>query len=176
MSQTPSNLTRRAVARLGATIAAASALPATAQAADRPSARLPPGDRLEIIELIARYAWAYDTGHLEDFLDTFTPDGSMIGFGTLIEGKPAIRTFIAGIIAARGTAGWQHLTDHHVFRDVGAKSCTVYSYYMMAEVDPQGGNGQVRAAGYYISHCRKDGGAWRFARREVCRWNSQRPW
>jgi hypothetical protein len=73
--------------------------------------------------------------------------------------------------------GWQHLTDHHVFTQYDGKSCRVYSYYLMPESDNAGGNGHVRAMGYYVSHCVKQpDGRWLFARREVFRWNGKRPW
>lgn len=178
MTSDEASLTRRDIARLSAGLAALS-LPATATPAatgKRRQARIPAQDRLEVMELIALYAWAYDTSHPDDLVDTFTQDGTLTVFGRPIGGREEIRSFIAGAIANRGEAGWQHLTDQHVFRDYSGERCTVYSFYLMAEADRSGGNGRVRAMGYYVSHCRKEAGEWRFASREIVRWNSKRPW
>lgn len=171
-------ISRRDIALVGAGLAALS-LPATdaqARSGKNRAVRIPAEDRLDIIELMARYAWAYDTGHIDGFLDTFTEDGTMIGFGKLIGGKAEIRPFLVEGLARRGEAGWQHLTDHHVFRDYTGDTCTVFSFYTMMEADSSGANGRVRAMGYYTSHCRKEKGEWLFARREVTRWDGKRPW
>jgi hypothetical protein len=76
----------------------------------------------------------------------------------------------------RGEHGWQHRTDHHVFRDFGGRHCTIYSYYLMPESDAAGGDVRVRAMGYYISHCQKLTDRWLFKKREVVRWNGKTPW
>ncbi|OYU73840.1 MAG: hypothetical protein CFE32_19740, partial [Alphaproteobacteria bacterium PA3] len=130
----------------------------------------------EITELMARYAWAYDTNHVEDLLATFTSDGTMWAFGVLLGGRDKIGQMIAANATRRGDAGWQHLTDNHVFQDYTGKTVTVYSFYTMIEADASGANGRVRAIGYYTSYCRKEGGKWLFARRDVARWNGKRPW
>lgn len=179
MASDDTTFSRRELARLGIA-AAGMTLPAIlsvpAAAATGTTRRIPTADRLEIIELIARYAWAYDTNEVEDLLATFTPDGTMWTFGELVGGRDKIAEMIAGNATRRGSAGWQHLTDHHVFRDFTGKSVTVYSFYTMIEADVTGANGRVRAIGYYTSYCRKVGNEWLFARRDVTRWNGKRPW
>lgn len=172
------HLSRRDLARVGTGLAALALPMAGAMAIEPavPHSRIPAQDRGEIIELMARYAWAYDTGEIQDLLDTFTDDGTMVVFGDLIGGKDQIGPFIADAVTRRGTAGWQHLTDHHIFRDFTGDLCTAYSFYLMAEADETGANGRVRAMGYYTSYCRKENGEWLFARRDVTRWNSHRPW
>lgn len=180
MSADGSNLSRRDLARLGAGMAVAApalaAGPAEARAAGKKPSRVPVEDRLDIIELMARYAWAYDTNNVPDLLATFTADGTMYAFGDPVGGRDKIAEMIAGNAERRGTAGWQHLTDHHVFRDYTGDRCTVYSFYTMMEGDAAGANGRVRAMGYYTSYCRKENGEWLFARRDVTRWNGKRPW
>ena len=42
-----------------------------------PKPKLPVEDRLEITDLIARYAWALDTGDVEAYLDCFVEDAWM---------------------------------------------------------------------------------------------------
>lgn len=179
MSSDDTTYSRRDMARLGTGIAALAlpaAIVAPAMATGTTHRRIPVDARLEIIELIARYAWAYDTNEVEDLLATFTSDGTMWTFGELVGGRDKIAEMIAANAARRGTAGWQHLTDHHVFRDFTGKSVTVYSFYTMIEADASGANGRVRAIGYYTSYCRKQGGEWLFARRDVTRWNGKQPW
>lgn len=177
---------RRRLVQLGALFAtgtavlsgteASAAKPAEPDAAGR-QRKVPAEDKLAIIELMAHYAWAYDTAHVDAFVNTFTEDGELYIFGHPVGGRAAIPAFLQGAFEARKDNGWQHLTDHHVFRDYDGRRCTVYSFYLMPEADPNGGNGRLRAMGYYTSHCVKmPDGEWLFARRDVSRWNSKRPW
>ena len=41
--------------------------------------KVPLEDRVEIEELMARYAWALDTGDLDGYADCFHPDGWLEG-------------------------------------------------------------------------------------------------
>lgn len=133
-------------------------------------------DRMAIIELMARYAWAYDTEDARALASTFTHDGQLEVFGrVLIDGHKDIPAFMEQARSMKGEHGWQHLTDHHLFRDYDGSTCTVYSYYMMPEGDAQGGNARVRAMGYYVSHCIRSDSGWRFTRRSVVRWNGKAP-
>lgn len=182
---TSNPVTRRNIAQ----IAAAAALGASASVASarapgpvenghaRPSRLQPPADdRLEIIELMARYAWAYDTQDARGLASTFTPEGELIVFGNvLISGHGDIPAFLEQAALMRGDHGWQHLTDHHLFRDYDGQRCAVYSYYTMPESDAQGGNVNMRAMGYYVSDCLRTESGWKFARRAVFRWNGQAP-
>lgn len=175
---------RRDLARIGAGIAVGSATMAAGSlaAAESPAhapakqVTVPADDKLAIMELIALYTWSYDTGDTPGIQATFTDDGKLYGFHDEVFDKEAMTDFFAGIYKMRGSNGWQHLNDHHVFRDYDGENCTVYSYYTMVEADAAGSNGQVKAMGYYISHCRKIGGEWKFAERRIIRWDSKRPW
>jgi hypothetical protein len=125
---------------------------------------------------MARYAWAYDTSHVEALAATFTPDGVLEVFGKpLVTGRSGFAGFLAMAADMRKDHGWQHLSDHHVFADYDGRRCKVYSYYLMPESDQTGGNVQVRAMGYYVSHCVRTGDGWLFAKREVLRWNGKQP-
>ncbi len=140
-------------------------------------ARIGAGDKLAIIELIGLYAWYYDCGDAAAFAGTFTEDGVLEIFGTPRgQGRAAIEAFIRTGFEMRGDAGWQHLTDHHHFRDYTGNSVKVYSYYLMPVSDANGGNVTLRAMGYYVSDCVKVDGEWLFARREVFRWTGALPW
>jgi SnoaL-like domain len=151
---------------------------AAAPATTRAGKPLPIADRLELTELIARYAWAYDCGEAELMADTFTADGSIEAWGKQVgSGRTGLIEFARGLFAERGDRDWQHLTDHHVFEG-GGESCTVYSYYSMLEgtrTDPR--EFRVRSFGYYVSECVRQDGGWRFRKRSIHRWNAQRaPW
>jgi roadblock/LC7 domain-containing protein len=139
--------------------------------------QLPVVDRLALLDLIANYAWGYDTNNLALFAGTFTPDGELVVFGNLLaKGRDSMGAFLKSAAQMRGAHGWQHRTDHHVFRDYAGKACTIYSYYLMPESDAAGAQVTVRAMGYYTSYCRRIRGEWFFARREVHRWNGRTPW
>lgn len=161
---------------LGATVAAVSLTDVShADAMEMP--RISADDRLDIIELMAKYAWSYDTSDVEGFAHTFTPDGIVEVFGKeMARGRETMRSFLEQGFAMRGDKGWQHLTDHHHFRDYDGKSCTIYSYYFMTEGDGNGANVHLRAMGYYISHCVKIDHRWFFKKRAVFRWDGKRPW
>jgi hypothetical protein len=167
----PASISRRsfAFAATGAVMAVA----ATGQG----DARVPADDRLDLLDLMARYAWAYDTNDAAGFAATFTPDGVLEIFGNEIaRGRGSMPAFLDSAVKMRGEHGWQHRTDQHVFRNFDGQRCTVYSYYLMPESDATGGNVQVRAMGYYVSHCQKFKGLWLFSKREVFRWNGKSPW
>lgn len=138
--------------------------------------RISADDKLDIIELMARYAWAYDTSNEASLSATFTPDGVLEVFGKpLVEGRENFGPFLAMAADMRGAHGWQHLTDHHVFTDYDGASCKVFSYYTMPEAAPDGGSVQLRAMGYYISHCVRTPEGWLFSKREVIRWSGKQP-
>jgi len=166
-----------AIAASGLSLAAmAGATAAQAGGRDAPRRRIPADDRLDMIELMGRYAWAYDTMNAEALAATFTTDGVLEVFGRpLVTDRSGFAGFLATAAEMRKDRGWQHLTDHHIFADYDGTRCTVYSYYVMPEADPSGGDVDLRAIGYYISHCVRQGDGWLFARRQVLRWDGKQP-
>jgi len=133
-------------------------------------------DRLEIIELMALYAWAYDTEDAKALQATFTADGELEVFGNVLaRSVDGFEPFIAMAAEMKAGHGWQHLADHHVFRDYDGHKCTVYSYYTMAQGNAGGGDVLLRAMGYYVSQCVLTAEGWRFARRSVVRWDGRSP-
>lgn len=141
-----------------------------------PAMKLSAEDRLDLLELIAVYAWAYDCEDAELLRTTFTPDGVLEVFGKVLgSGKTGFDDMIAHSQEMKGEHGWQHLADHHVFRDYDGDSCKVYSYYTMAESDAAGANLTMRAMGYYVSDCVRGPDGWLFAKRTVTRWNGTMP-
>lgn len=126
--------------------------------------------------MMARYAWAYDTEDAAALASTFTPDGSLEVFGNVTVHSPTeFPAFLDQARQLKGEHGWQHLADHHLFRDYDGQNCIVYSYYLMPESDRQGGNVTLRAMGYYVSACSRTPRGWRFTKRSVVRWNGAAP-
>lgn len=156
------------------------ALACTAAPSVAPKAGLLDGpsadDRFALLELIARYAWAYDTEDAAALAATFTEDGVLEVWGKVMaSGRAAFAPLIDQARMMKGEHGWQHLADHHIFRDYDGQRCTIYSYYTMPESDDSGGNVTVRAMGYYISHCQRTNEGWLFEKRSVARWNGKAP-
>jgi hypothetical protein len=121
-------------------------------------------DRLDIFDLFARYAWAYDCSDAEAYAETFASDGVLRGNQLLVTGRPAIRDAIKAFFEMRGTSLWQHHNDH-LRMSGSATECTVWSYWAVLEhqrIDDRYGIGQL---GHYFSRCVKLEGRWYFKER-----------
>jgi hypothetical protein len=70
-------------------------------------------DRLEILELCARYNYFTDTGDAQEVARLFTSDGVFDGPPGRFEGFDAIVAFNENIYQA--LAGSMHFTDNHLF-------------------------------------------------------------
>src|ERR1700680_363078 len=60
--------------------------------------RLSTGDRVSIMELLARYARCLDSGDLDGYVRNFAPDGSL--FGSHV-GHQQIREYVGSVIQRR---------------------------------------------------------------------------
>lgn len=139
-------------------------------------ARIPAEDRLDMIELMARYAWSYDCGHMDGFIQCFTPDGIIEAFGKEeARGHASMKPLLEMLFKIRGDKGWQHLTDHHHFQEFDGVRCKVYSYFLMPEMDKVAKVNSVRSMGYYISYCVKIDDEWYFEKRSIHRWDGVLP-
>ena len=116
-------------------------------------------DRLDIFDLFARYAWAYDCGDAQAYAEVFTEDGLLADEGDLhAVGRPAIREAIQTYFDMRGASTWQHHNAH--LRMVGdGVGCDVHSYWTVLEHRPDGGHG-VGSLGWYLTRCVKQDGRW----------------
>jgi hypothetical protein len=137
----------------------------------RPSAE----DRLDIMELFARYSWSYDCSDVQGYAATFTPDGVIEAFGKeAARGREAIAKFLPGIYALRGEDDWQHHNDHFIF-DGDDKACTVYNYWALLQRKHGSDDYSVRSFGYYVSLCVKIDGEWLIHKRSINHWDHQQP-
>jgi uncharacterized protein (TIGR02246 family) len=121
-------------------------------------------DRFGILDLFARYAWAYDCGDAQAYAEAFTSDGVLADEHDLrAVGRPAIAEAIKQFFEMRGANVWQHFNNH--LRISGdSESCTVYAYWAVLSHHPDGTHG-VDTLGWYKNRCRKVDGVWLLAER-----------
>jgi len=109
-------------------------------------------DRIAIHELLARYAWALDTGDVEALVACFTPDAVMI---EEVFEEPDRWVGHAGILC-----------------EGDSRACTVRSFAFVTEC-----RGEppyvLRFAGHYLDRVVKTGGTWRFRERIVRLWDGE---
>ena len=122
--------------------------------------RMTADDKLDIFDLFARYAWAYDCSDAQAYAETFAPDGILADAGQLrVQGRTEIQKAIHHFFDMRGTSLWQHHNDHLRIEGNG-NECTVWSYWAVLEhraVDDHHGVGRL---GYYFTQCAKIDGSW----------------
>ncbi len=137
-----------------------------------PSA-VPVADRLEIHELLARYAWALDTGDLDGLVACFTPDAVLIEEvfedPDRWEGHEGIRRLAQHYASAPGFPGRQHHISQ-VLIDGDASTAKVRAFTFVTEC-----HGEppylLRFAGYYEDRVAKRQGEWLFTERVIRLWD-----
>jgi hypothetical protein len=135
--------------------------------------RLSSDDRLEIQEVIHRYAWALDTGDVECFVDCFSPDGVLIwdAFETpdRYEGAEALRRFAAFLRDLPTSAGRQHMVGNTLIEGQGDEARA--SSYVV--VFARGGEGPhlVGVMGWYEDLLSRSDRGWRIRERVIRDWS-----
>jgi|TARA_B110000263_G_C15258731_1_gene487767 hypothetical protein len=124
-------------------------------------------DRLNILELLARYSWAFDTGDGPAYAQVFTEDGIMEGGTTRIEGREALEAFVKRLF--NPAVPKQHWTTNHRF-EPNEDGCRVYSYLMELEIDEEGNN-HVAIVGCYEDDAVRSDLGWLLAHRVFKPWN-----
>ena len=120
-------------------------------------------DRLEILELAARYSHAFDYGDTDAFVETFTQDGVVTNGQDTLSGAEELRAFAAK--HAQGSLNGRHWTCNHVI-DGDGESATHSSYLMIVRMNE---TPIIGATGIYRDSLKKVDGEWRFVRREITR-------
>jgi hypothetical protein len=72
-------------------------------------------DRNAILDLIARYYWAFDDGDIENYQAVWTGEGLLSGFGDPIRGIAALK----GVVTAtfeKSKGSWRHFFANPLFR------------------------------------------------------------
>jgi uncharacterized protein (TIGR02246 family) len=117
-------------------------------------------DLAEITQLYAAYNLAVDDGDGDGFAACFVAGGALVADGNPIEGHVALADFARSVPA--GLPGIRHMaTNVNVSGDGDAATGRSYLMVVLAGAQPQ-----VLMTGQYRDTLRRDGGAWRFVRRD----------
>jgi len=136
------------------------------------SVALSAGDRLEIHELLARYAWSLDTGDEDAFVGCFCSDGELVW--DVFEstgcwrGAAALRRFIGYFRQRPESAGRQHHVSNVIVTPTAA-GAGVRSYVAVAMRDGNGPH-RLNVLGHYEDEVTREAGHWHFARRCIRDW------
>ena len=131
--------------------------------------RLSADDRLDIMDLIARYASTLDAGDLDGYVNNFAPDGVLFENH---RGQDAIREYVA-MLMRQGRAGplpngdvaYRHFVGAPTI-DGGDGQAGVRSYLLWVNM---GSDPPVSAAAEYTDRCVKLDGRWVFQSRTLRR-------
>jgi len=121
-------------------------------------------DRLEILELLARYAHATDTIDAEARASVFTDDGVFDASNSRLQGRTEL-------LAARRPANasslrhWVNNTVIEGDRDAARAK----TYLAVVDTAGEGAQPSIWLTGIYYDTLRKVGGRWRFAYRNFVR-------
>jgi 3-phenylpropionate/cinnamic acid dioxygenase small subunit len=127
-------------------------------------------DRLDVMELIARYAQCIDGGDLDGYVDNFLPDGVIEWQNGVANGRKAIRRWVGGLMATGRIGGEPAFTRHfvnlpYVF-DGDGRRCSARSYVIIFRLNTNGGV-VVPSVGSYSDTCVKTDAGWRFQKRVI---------
>ena len=123
-------------------------------------------DRLEILELFARYSWAIDTGDADSYASVFVENGTMQGGVRKFQGTEELKRFVS--LIWKSDSHTQHWTTNHIFtpNDFG---CSAVSY--LVEFKAQSADrSEVAIVGYYKDELTKTENGWRFVHRNFTAW------
>jgi ketosteroid isomerase-like protein len=132
-------------------------------------------DRIAINDLLARYAWALDTGDVDAFVACFTPTAVVIEEvfeePDRWEGADGIRALAEHFRNSPGFPGRQHHVSQLLVEGDGER-CLVRAFALVSEC-----RGEppyvVRFAGYYDDQLVKSSGRWLFQQRIIRLWDGE---
>ncbi|HLF77210.1 MAG TPA: nuclear transport factor 2 family protein [Dehalococcoidia bacterium] len=127
-------------------------------------------DRLDVLELIARYAQCIDGGDLDGYVDNFLPGGVIEWANGVANGREEIRSWVGGLMATGRIGGEPAFTRHFVnlpyIYDGDGQRCSARTYVIIFTLDVSG-KVTVPSVGSYTDTCVKTEHGWRFARRII---------
>jgi hypothetical protein len=137
------------------------------------SAPLPVEDQLAIRDVIARYAWALDTGDVEGFVACFCSDGVLVWDAFEAperwQGTDALRHFASFFRDLPTSAGRQHHVTNVVIEPCeGGARAKSYAAVVVRQGD---GPHLLHVMGYYEDRFRREDGQWRLAERVIRDWS-----
>ena len=121
-------------------------------------------DRTAIQDLVSRYNMAHDTDDVDGWLDTFTGDAVFVTAGSRSEGREQLRHFF--LEGGERLPNVRHITYNSVFEPVegDAERVRMRSDLLVFRADEPPLLVLTRR---YRDTLRRDGGEWRFERREI---------
>jgi hypothetical protein len=139
------------------------------------SKRLSADDRLDIMDLIARYAYTLDSGDLDGYVNNFAPDGVLF---EQHRGQAEIREYVR-MLMRQGRAGplpsgdvaYRHFVGSPVIDGAGDKAI-VHSYLLWVNM---GTDPPVSSAAEYTDECARVDGRWVFQSRSLRRLAGRAP-
>jgi hypothetical protein len=130
-------------------------------------------DQLAIRDVVARYAWALDTGDVDGFVACFCSDGVLV-WDAFAEpdrwqGHAALRHFAEFFRSLPTSAGRQHHVSNTLVTacDGGARSRS----YVAVALRQGDGPHLLNVMGYYEDLFRREHGVWRLAERIIRDWS-----
>ena len=119
-------------------------------------------DRLDILDLYARQAWALDTGDVDGYVDVFAPD-AVLDLANKHQGHAAIRRFAEAFWANDvGVMGSQHHVDQVVLEGDGERATARAYVTRTYRMSGRGRNNILPIwQGYYADTLVKVDGRWR---------------
>ncbi|HEY4409400.1 MAG TPA: nuclear transport factor 2 family protein [Acidimicrobiia bacterium] len=127
-------------------------------------------DRLDILDLYARYSVLFDTGQAEAWADLFTPDGTF-----LIVGGPSLygRGELAPFAERRyqDTPGIRHIVSN-VIVEPAADGARGSAYVVVLGGVDDGTETQILTLGGYDDRLARTEAGWRFESRTYCAWTN----
>jgi hypothetical protein len=130
-------------------------------------------DRLAIHEVIARYAWALDTGDVEGFVACFCRDGVLLWDAfeqpQSWQGEAALRHFASFFRNLPSSAGRQHHVSNTVITPT-PEGAAARSYVTVALRQGDGPHA-LHVMGWYEDGLRQEDGQWHLASRIIRDWS-----
>ena len=123
-------------------------------------------DRLDIEEVLTRYAWAIDTKQFDGLDDVFTPDAFVdyTSAGGIKGSYPEIKQWLATVLPH--FPAYQHLvTNKHIEIEGDRATSRAEFYNPMAQEAPDGGRSYFFVGGEYHDKLVRTDRGWRIAER-----------
>lgn len=125
-------------------------------------------DRVDLIDLVARYAECVDSGDAEGYAALFTPDAVVEHSAGSVQGRDEIQAWVAAL-ASEDRVGknsrLKHIMGLPVVRGDGDRA-TIRTYVTIPR-HMDSGEIVIRLAGTYWDDCVKQDGQWLFAKRVI---------
>lgn len=137
--------------------------------------RLSAEDRLDIQELLARYAWSFDTGNRDGFIACFTDD-AVLCEDAFEEpdrwvGIEAIGAMADFFFSRPSFPGRQHHVSQILIEGAG-DTATVRSFCFVTDCKGEPPY-PLRFAGHYLDEVVRNNGTWRFKSRLIRDWSGE---